>query len=209
MNSFESLWDYRARVSDLYREMRQGHAARPLEAAEVCRRFRAGRDALFADHPQTALDEAQRQTFKGLDYFDYDPSLRFELSVDAEVEPEVLEFHLSQDGVARARRFGRIHFALAGQRCTLSLFWLLGYGGGVYLPFRDSTSGRETYGGGRYLLDTIKHADLGRNGDRIVVDFNYAYNPSCSYNSRWVCPPTPQENELSVPIRAGEKTLRV
>jgi uncharacterized protein (DUF1684 family) len=209
MNSFESLWDYRARVSELYREMREGHAAGELEAAEVCRRFRVGRDALFAKHPQTALDDAQKQAFTGLEYYAHDPALRFELRIDADVEPEVLEFHLSQDGVARARRFGRIRFTLAGQACTLSLFWLQGYGGGVYLPFRDSTSGRETYGGGRYLLDTIKHADLGRAGDRIVVDFNYAYNPSCSYNARWVCPPTPRENELTVPIHAGEKTLRI
>ena len=129
------------------------------------------------------------------------------MPIETDVEPELLEFQLSEDGLVRARRFGRVRFSIDGQSCALSLFWLLGYGGGVFLPFRDATAGQETYGGGRYLLDRIKHADLGRVGDRAVIDFNYAYNPSCAYNPRWVCPPSPQENELRPAIRAGERTI--
>ena len=86
------------------------------------------------------------------------------------------------------------------------MFWVLGYGGGVFLPFKDATNGPETYGGGRYLLDTIKHADLGSEDERLVLDFNYAYNPSCAYNPRWHCPLSPPENTLPVEIRAGEKS---
>jgi uncharacterized protein (DUF1684 family) len=205
MNAFERLWDYRSRVGELYLEVRQGHAAGQLAAAEVCHRFRAGRDALCGGHPQSALDAAQQRAFEGLAYFDYDPAWRFELTLESDVDPGVLEFQLSEDGRVRAQRFGRVRFVHDGQACALSLFWLLGYGGGVFLPFRDATGGQETYGGGRYLLDTIKQADLGRVGERVVVDFNYAYNPSCAYNPRWVCPPTPQENWLALPIRAGEK----
>ena len=205
MNAYEQLWDYRSRVSELYREVRQGHAADELAAAQVWSRFRAGRDALFGSHPQSALDTTQKSGFAGLDYFDHDPALRFQLAIESDVEPGVLEFHLSEDGFVRAQRFGRVRFVRDGQACVLSLFWLLGYGGGVFLPFRDATCGRETYGGGRYLLDTIKHADLGHVGNKIVVDFNYAYNPSCAYNTRWVCPPAPEENRLALPIRAGEK----
>ena len=73
------------------------------------------------------------------------------------------------------------------------------------MPFADATSGDETYGAGRYVLDTIKGADLGVDGDRLVLDFNFAYNPSCSYDPRWVCPLAPPANRLAVAVRAGER----
>ena len=79
------------------------------------------------------------------------------------------------------------------------------YGGGVFIPFRDGTSGSETYGAGRYLLDTVKGADLGGTGDRLVLDFNYAYHPSCAYDPRWSCPLAPRANWLTVPVRVGER----
>ena len=85
------------------------------------------------------------------------------------------------------------------------MYWLEGYGGGVFLPFRDATSGRETYGGGRYLLDTVKGADLGAAADGLVLDFNFAYNPSCAYGPQWVCPLAPRANTLDVAVRAGEQ----
>jgi uncharacterized protein (DUF1684 family) len=80
-----------------------------------------------------------------------------------------------------------------------------GYGGGLFLPFRDQTSRAQTFGGGRYLYDTIKGADLGAGDQEIPLDFNFAYNPSCAYNAQWVCPLAPQENNLNMPITAGEK----
>ncbi len=104
---------------------------------------------------------------------------------------------------------GRLLFTLEDVRVALSLYWLNIYGGGLFLPFRDITSPAESYGGGRYLFDTIKGSDFqatpGASGiERILLDFNYAYNPSCAYNDRWVCPLAPFENRLQVPIRAGE-----
>ena len=87
----------------------------------------------------------------------------------------------------------------------LSLFWIDVYGGGVFLPFRDATSGVETYGGGRYLLDTIKGADLGSIGGLVVLDFNFAYHPSCVHGDQWSCPLAPPENGLAVDVRAGER----
>jgi len=87
----------------------------------------------------------------------------------------------------------------------LVVYWIAGYGGGVFLPFADATSGKETYGGGRYLLDGIKGADLGMKGDKIVLDFNFAYNPSCAYSPRWSCPLAPPHNRLRSPVRGGEK----
>ena len=87
----------------------------------------------------------------------------------------------------------------------MSLFWIMGYGGGVFLSFGDTTNRDTTYGAGRYLYDTIKGADLGTTQDEMMLDFNYAYNPSCSYNPRWVCPLAPRENRLTFPIPVGEK----
>jgi uncharacterized protein (DUF1684 family) len=90
----------------------------------------------------------------------------------------------------------------------LSLFWISGYGGGVFVPFADATSRETTYGGGRYLLDTIKGADLGSTPEgEIILDFNFAYNPSCAYNPRWTCPLAPPENRLPFAVTAGEMKM--
>jgi uncharacterized protein len=104
-------------------------------------------------------------------------------------------------------RFAVARFALGGEPCELELYWLDAYGGGVFVPFADATSGKETYGAGRYLLDTVKGADLGTEGGRLVLDFNLAYNPSCSYDPRWACPLSPPANRLRIPVRAGERHL--
>jgi hypothetical protein len=101
-------------------------------------------------------------------------------------------------------RFARVRFELLGEPRSLELYWLEAYGGGVFLPFADTTSGRETYGAGRYLLDTVKGADLGGDDRALVLDFNFAYNPSCSYDDRWACPLAPPANRLDVRVEAGE-----
>jgi uncharacterized protein (DUF1684 family) len=88
---------------------------------------------------------------------------------------------------------------------TLDVHWLDVYGGGLFLPFGDTTNGHFTYGGGRYLLDTIKGADLGGDGDRLWLDFNFAYHPSCAYDPRWSCPLAPPGNRLPVAVEAGER----
>ena len=197
----EQLLDFRRSVERLYASTRNSEASLVDRSSD----FRRDRDRLFHHHPQSALSDEQKAHFKGLSYYDYDSAWRFELPVDADVEPEVIEMQLQDDGMLRMRRFGRVHFRAAGQNVSLSLFWLMGYGGGVFLPFRDLTNGSTTYGGGRYLLDTIKNADLGHEGHCLVVDFNYAYNPSCAYNARWHCPLAPEENRLPLAIPAGEQ----
>ena len=85
---------------------------------------------------------------------------------------------------------------------------LLLIGGGIFVPFRDATNGETTYGGGRYLLDTIKGADLGIGMDEIVLDFNFAYHPSCHYNDKYTCPLSPVENRLAMAVEAGEKAYK-
>jgi uncharacterized protein (DUF1684 family) len=192
------LLDWRRRVSELYSEVRG--SADPQAA---WRRWHEVRDELFRSHPQSPVPPDGRAAFAGLDYFPYEPGLR----VLAEVVPapaEPREIAGSAGSVTAFRRFAEARFELDGER-TLELYWLEGYGGGAFLPFGDATNGRTTYGAGRYLLDTVKGADLGSAGGRLVLDFNFAYNPSCSYDPSWACPLTPPANRLAVEIEAGER----
>ena len=207
LHPYEALADYRRRVAEIYRQARE---IEPGTAAALAR-YRSERDRLFADHPQSALTHDQKQQFRGLSYFPFDPAFR----VVAPVEPvdpgdgdAATQIHLAlpDDGLMTLTRFGRVRFALLGHALTLSVFWMEGYAGGIFVPFLDATSGTESYGAGRYLLDTRKHADLGSIGASIVLDFNYAYNPSCAYNPAYTCPLLPAENRLPVAIRAGEKS---
>ena len=200
-SQIEELADYRREVAEIYRQLRRVD----LTLEEKWTEFRRQRDVLFAAHPQSALSETQKATFKGLPYYPYDPAWRFVVPVDTAVEPDIIEIILEHDGLMQIQRFGKVRLNVNGQTVSLSLFWILGYGGGIFLPFRDLTNGQTTYGGGRYLLDTIKQADLGHEDDGIVIDFNFAYNPSCAYNSRWFCPLAPVENRLPVAIPAGER----
>lgn len=196
------LLDWKRRVFALYAELREADDPRRAWA-----RWRAVRDEMFASHPQSPIPEPQRAGFRGLPYFDYDPGGRV-LAEVAEAAPERIVIETSGEGAYEFTRFARAEFRLGGVPLALDLYWLEGYGGGVFLPFRDATSGSETYGAGRYLLDTVKGADLGTEGGRLVLDFNFAYNPSCAYDPRWVCPLAPPGNRLGVPVRAGERVGR-
>jgi uncharacterized protein len=204
------LLDWKRRVFALYAEVR---AAPDPEAAWLG--WRAARDELFRTHPQSPLPAVSRAVFGGLPYFEYDPGLRVLAAVEPAEEARILiagsgEQHPETDGPSARpflfRRFATATFELEGEPRRLALYWLEAYGGGVFLPFGDATSGRETYGAGRYLLDTVKGADLGEQDGRLVLDFNFAYNPSCSYDPRWACPLAPPENRLPVAIRAGERS---
>jgi uncharacterized protein (DUF1684 family) len=193
-----SLYDYRRRVADLYAEVRG------LDPEAGHRRWRSGRDDLFALHPQSALTVEDRQQFTGLPTYPYDPAFRFE----AEVSPTphaTLSIPHSSAGTTQAISIGTVSFSLPQGSHTLTIFWLDQYGGGVFLPFRDLTNGTSTYGGGRYLLDSAKGADLGSTGTTITLDFNFAYHPSCFHNPRWSCPLAPASNRVEAPIAAGER----
>jgi uncharacterized protein len=192
------LLDWKRSVFALYAEIRASDD--PEAAWQV---WRAGRDALFRAHPQSPLPADGRDDFSGVRYFDYDPAFRV-LGAVVRGDDQLREIDASGGETVRFRRFGAVRFQLAGESRELALYWLEGYGGGIFLPFADATSGRQTYGGGRYLLDTVKGADLGERDGRLVLDFNFAYNPSCSYDVRWVCPLSPPENRLAVEVLAGE-----
>ncbi len=192
------LLDWRRRVADLYAEVRAGRAQDPVGAH---RRWAQERSELFRSHPQTPLPAGARAAFAGLPVWPYDPALVFGARVRSLPE-ERLTVASSTGQDLPLVRFGRAEFGDHG----LDLYWIDVYGGGVFVPFRDATSGQESYGGGRYLLDTVKGADLGSTarGD-LVLDFNFAYHPSCFYDARWSCPLAPPANVLKFAVRAGER----
>jgi uncharacterized protein len=193
------LLDWKRRVFELYAHVR---AKDDPEAA--WKEWRATRDHLFAKHPQSPIPPAERGRFRGLTYFAYEPAYRVLARVQP-AEPARFDIVTSGDETIAFTRTGTAGFELQGEEQSLELYWLEGYGGGLFLSFRDGTSGVSTYGACRYLLDTVKGADLGMHDGRLVLDFNFAYNPSCFYDPRWVCPlPTPA-NRLEVEIRAGER----
>ncbi len=212
MSDYLDLYDYRRRVATMYRERTEAIMA-GADPLAVWQRFREVRDDLFAHHPQSALDEEQKRDFQGLPYFPYNPSMRFVVDVDTNVEPTRQSVVMNASESMTMLTVGRVHFVVEEQPVTLTIYWLDVYGGGLFLPFRDATCAAQSYGGGRYLFDTIKGSDFlpvpGVNGwERIMLDFNYAYNPSCAYNDQWVCPLAPVENRLNVPLRAGEMKQR-
>lgn len=196
------LADWRREIAELYGSVRAADS--PETAWQL---WRSKRDELFRYHPQTPLSAEALESFAGLQYFDYDERLRVVAQME-EVEGERHSVPTSSGEPMVFERFARLHFQLYGNDVTLDAYWLAVYGGGIFIPFRDTTSGKTTYGAGRYLWDSIKGADLGMVGTGLVLDFNFAYNPSCSYDDRWACPLAPPANHLPVEVQAGEKTLK-
>ena len=194
-----SLADWRRAVAVLYGSIRA--ADDPSRAWEM---WRDARHVMFTAHVQSPISDAERGSFEGPFVFAYDPAAR--VLVDLEpLEGDLVEVGTSDGRSTRMVRFARARFELFGRAASLDVFWLDQYGGGIYLAFRDATSGETTYGGGRYLLDTVKGADLGADGERLVLDFNFAYQPSCSYDPSWSCPLPPPQNTLPFAVPVGER----
>jgi len=197
-----ALADWRLRINQLYAEVR---AAPSPRAGWV--QWRQTRNDLFRKHPMSPLPAEQRTDFPGLAYFDYDEAFRFAVDLESAEQQDEIKFELGDDGAARMLGVARTCGLAEWMGGELTLYRIEGYGGGLFLPFADATAGNETYGGGRYFLDTIKGADHGLDAHgRLIVDFNFAYNPSCSYSPAYVCPLSPAENRLAVAIEAGERS---
>jgi len=158
--------------------------------------FRAAKDEFLATDHHSPLTREQRKAFDGLQYFPENPDLRLELEIEEFPQKEIIEMQTSTGDVQQHTRFGKIHFEVDGQRVELTLYK---DAHGYFLPFVDDQAGEETYGAGRYL-----EPEALKDG-KVLVDFNYAYNPYCAYNDLYSCPLTPWENRLQVSIRAGEK----
>ncbi len=199
-SGYLELLDWRRRVAELFTDLRRRPAG-----AETLTWFRNEKDRLFREHPQSPIPQDQRAAFRGLVYWPYDASARVTARF-IEATTEAALTHTAGDDIA-FKRIGQLMFELYGQQLSLAAFWIAGYAGGLFVPFKDATSGHETYGAGRYLLDTIKSADLGSDAatDTVILDFNYAYHPSCTYDPIWVCPLAPPDSRLAIRVEAGER----
>lgn len=216
------LADWRRRIAELYADVRRLAAVDPSAAWEL---WRSVREALYREHPQSPVPASERATFRTRVY-PYDPAYRLTAVVEPAaprpprpgsglVDAEAADgsagtlLPASHGEPARFEVLGVVRVPFPTGERRLTCYWLTGYAGGLFLPFRDATNGRTTYGAGRYLLDAAKGADLG--GDpatgALVLDFNFAYHPSCAFDPRWSCPLAPPANHLDVEIPVGERIL--
>lgn len=202
-----SLADWRRRIATLYADVRAMSEADPAVALG---HWRAVRERLYREHPQSPVPAAGRTAFRAR-HFDHDPGLRFSAIVEPALDREdgagTLALPTSDVDSLAFRRVGHVRLPFPDGERQLSVFWMAGYSGGLFIPFRDATNDVETYGAGRYLLDGAKSADLGADPltGALILDFNFSFQPSCAFDPRWTCPLAPAENRLDLPVRAGER----
>jgi uncharacterized protein (DUF1684 family) len=193
------LSDWRRQVAELYAAVRADDDPERAHA-----RWRATRDVLIGKHPQSPAPPGDPIRSSGVPYWPYDPELRFELPLLPAAESEVLMVPTDQTDTTALRLIGTVEVP-GPVDASVSVWWLRQYAGGLFVPLRDGTAGETSYGGGRYLLDTAKGADLGGGPETLVIDLNFLYHPSCRYNPAWQCPLAPPGNVIEAPVRAGER----
>jgi len=180
----------------------------PEQEAELLIFMREEKDQFLKEHPQSPIQEEIRDNFKGLDYFPVNPFYRFHCRLNRYPDPEAVRM-MTSAGVERDYlKVGYVRFIIDGRVQTLQAYRSAqedrseGEGETLFVPFKDATSGKESYGAGRYL-------EIEENPDgSFLVDFNRAYNPFCAYSERYSCPYPPRENWLDVEVKAGEKKFR-
>ena len=209
-----ALADWRRRIAELYAEVRRAFAVDPAAARAT---WRAEREALYRGHPASPVPSNERDGFRAIHWPYADVWRRTATLEDAAAPaigapapgsgfPSISFIPASVGAPPPLELIGHVAIALPGGMVRLPVLQLLEYAGGIFLPFGDATNGGATYGAGRYLLDTAKGADLGVNADdALILDFNFAYQPSCAFDPRWSCPLSPPENRLDLEIRAGER----
>ena len=213
-HEYLELTDWRRTIAELYATWRRGAPTDP-EGATLA--WREARDRLYREHPQSPVPAADRAVFHHR-WWPYDPTWRLSAVLEPSTEGGPHDEHGEAGPVIaapasgggapfRVRRIGTVMPGGPLGDTRLPVLWVAGYGNGLFLPFRDATNGDRTYGAGRYLLDTVKGADLG--GDpatgTLTLDFNLAYLPSCAHDPRWVCPLAPPASRLAMPAPVGER----
>jgi uncharacterized protein (DUF1684 family) len=192
------LLDWKRRIFALYEHVRSERD--PETAWNV---WRETREELYRTHPQSPLP-AETRTAYGDAFFPYDAAFRVAAEV-VDAEPVPSPIPVSTGDTLAFNRVGLARFELGGHEHDLELHWNEGYGGGILVAVADETTGGATYAGGRYVLDTVKGADLGGADGHLVLDFNFAYNPSCAFDARWSCPLAPAANRLTARLEVGER----
>lgn len=172
------------------------------EWEHTLREKRAEKDEFFAEHRQSPIPPEHRDEFDSLAYFDPDPAYLVDATVHREEQPEEIELETSDDREITYSRPFRFEFELDGDRYELS-----GYRrqpeDPIFIPFRDKTTGQQTYKDGRYM--EIQPEETLQDGDIVEIDFNLAYSPFCAYSETFSCPLPPEENWLETTVPVGEK----
>lgn len=162
---------------------------------------RAQKDNYFKNPHYSPLTEEQLEKFQGLNYFEIDERLRFEVELKEYSQKQEVDIRTSTGVLQKYIRFGYVEFEVEEKKQSLTVY-LQPNSDYFFVPFKDLTAGEETYGAGRYVeIEKIEK-------NKYVLDFNQAYNPYCAYNDQWICPLTPFENNLKTKIRAGEKSFK-
>ena len=178
--------------------------AKRVEWVAELERSRKDKDDFFGSgHPHSPIPLKERPTFKGLDYYPPTPAYRFELKLYEHKDKAVIKVEATKGEMRELVRWGEFRFRINDKACTLQAYKSVPGEARLFIPFRDATSGKETYGAGRYM-DLEPEKDRTIKG-KWILDFNVAYNPWCAYSDAYTCPLVPPENWLKVPIRGGEK----
>ena len=194
INAILSLTDWRIQMAALYQRV---SASDDLEQTWLD--FVKERERLYSTHSQSPLRSGAQMAF-----FAYDTAFSFVVSLIPLPETNSLKADGGKDGIIDFKAVAKTQGLADTLGKELTLYQLMQYGGGLFLPFGDSTNGKTSYGGGRYLLDSAKSAWLGMRVNKIRLDFNFAYFPSCAHDTRYICPLSPSENHVDMPITAGE-----
>ncbi|WP_418281674.1 DUF1684 domain-containing protein [Halorubrum sp. DTA98] len=164
---------------------------------------RREKDDFFAEHPQSPIPPEHRDAFDGLDYFDPDPAYRVEATVTVHDDPEPVEMETTASNPVRYLRVVTFAFEIDGDEYALAGYRQAGDDGAIFVPFRDKTTGQQTYYQGRYM--ELEPDEELSDGDVVTIDFNLAYSPFCAYSETFSCPLPPGENWLETVVPAGEK----
>ena len=196
MDARWQVLDWRRQIAALYWAVRREQDPRVAHSAWV-----EGRDALLRRHPASPVPERERPAYPGAIVAPYDSDYRFVVEVDRTVPELRREVPTATDGVVPFELVGRVTLPGLG---ALDVWWAAVYGGGIFLPLKDATSGNASYGGGRYVLYTVKGADLCVDPVALVVDLNFSFQPSCAYDDAWACPLPGAGNTLAEAVPVGE-----
>jgi hypothetical protein len=172
--------------------------------ADQLRANRTEKDRFFAEHRQSPIPPGERDSFDGLAYYEPDPSYYVTATVEVHEEPQTLELETTNGPAVTYERVATLSFTVDGSDCSLAGYRQPdGDATSLFVPFRDKTTGQQTYENGRYLeLELESPLD---DGQEIPLDFNLAYAPFCAYSETFACPLPPEENWLDVTLEAGER----
>ena len=166
-------------------------------------RFKAGEDEHYKNKETSPLDKKARKAFTGHRFYEVDLAYVVKAKFARITNGDTVVMKTSADTEKNYIKYATLHFNVNYKHCHLTVYQSLTlremeeFKNYLFIPFKDLTSGKETYGGGRYLDITIPE------GDEIILNFNTAYNPYCAYADGYFCPIPPPENTLNVEIRAG------